>query len=93
MISWFLKRIACFLRFLADTCDPTLEQRIANDRPFSETFDETKLPDYPKMRMKDLLALDELTPEQTEELAALASQFEGKVIFLDDPVGAEKEHL
>lgn len=55
-----------------------------------ESIDPLKLK---KSRLKVLLSKDDLAVAEEKELAELASEFEGSVIFIDEPVNAAKEEL
>jgi len=43
-------------------------------------------------RLKYLLSLEKLSPDQSREVDLLSSDYSGNIVFLDDPVSV-KEHL
>lgn len=107
MIRWLMIRLSSFFHYLANLCDPHVremrrtptEAEIKAQREREQTgkeWWENKKKEWAKIdrdRIKSLLAADELSQKESEELAALVSKYEGSVIFLDDPVVTEKERL
>lgn len=102
MIRWFMKSIASFLRYFANLCDPAIVnpmgvERILAQKETDACIEHEKavnewLLQKDKERIRRLLARDDLSDKESEELAGLVAKCDGHVIFLD-PVGAEKEHL
>ena len=79
--------LAGFFRRLSDICEGMRKPAYPIALDIQDAISRRKA------RLRDLLSHEELAEAERKELAELAAQFEGEVIFLDEPIHTAKEGL